>query len=60
MRYSTHFIESTENWIVVDSFSYTFTPKLFDTEKSAKIFAKTKENDWINLINSKSPIQVAS
>ena len=25
MRYSTHFIESIENWIVVDNFSYTFT-----------------------------------
>jgi hypothetical protein len=59
MRYSTLYIEALEHWAVVDELSCDFALKLFNSEKSALIFANTEEQRWNTLIKFNQPLQVA-
>lgn len=59
MRYSTLYLETSGNWAVVDELSCDFALKLFNSEKSALLFAKTEESRWKILIKSFQSLQVA-
>jgi hypothetical protein len=52
MRYSTLYIEISESWAIVDTLSCDFALKLFNSKKSASLFAKTEEKRWNRLIKS--------
>jgi hypothetical protein len=60
MRYSALYVETANKWAVADALSGDFALELFDTEKAAKLSAKTEENRWNILLNSTQPARAAS
>ena len=60
MRYSALYVETANKWAVVDALSGDFALELFDTEKAAKLAAKTEEKRWNTLLNSTQPARAAS
>ena len=60
MRYSALYIETAQNWAVVDSLSCDFALELFNTEKSARLFAKIAEKRWNLLIHPNQLDRAAS